>query len=772
MRKIIALLLVPLTLAPALAQETAPKSRQVAEAIRLSRDAKRALQELIQSMHQLSRELEKNDPQTARAIATAATKAEEAFIADDMDKVVRLLQSGLVAPADATQAQVVARLRQVLETLRSGGDDLLARLIELEKMAQMIEVLKSLIRQQRMLERQSRAIAFGDQIDAELSAAQKRAEGYVTAQRSLLATASQLKIDPVAQQLTAGEEPLRDLAKRAQGLAKSAADPYPSPELMQTNTALCRSLATETITTRVNLRSLFNEAAIAKALSDAKAGDAATNVETLLNKMLDETNKAAKALQSDNLEEAQTAIAESNIHIRETLAALEKLLTQLPAAAPVLQLKRDQQTLLDNVEGFEPELERVAPAYEKQIEAAGSRNVRPGERSPAGVATQPAPQQPEPPVIAALRQLDLKTAQTEQERLLVAFGTNVTRVTAAVNDIAALRKNPNWSGQSLQQTEIGNAIGKLAAGNAQAAAATQAATQPSTQPAVYSLPTDQQAAMGRAADKCKDAAAKLADKKPADANAVQLEIIKSLEEVLAKVQSDFVGFAQIAEEELQIQVLAFLQRIILAQKRVNADTIAIYEKRTAENTYKRTELLALAAVANAQTAIPTEIDAMLAQMKVAKSAHAIVQFPPIVYLLLQLVRTDIDTVVSNLKGNDPGTKTQVLQKDLLERLEGAMKAMTAQSDTAERPPSWGQNAIGNPEKSRVDQIAELQMMMVLQGQINRRTTDLEASRKAANANPQNISKEQRELSRLQADVRNFIDGILLDEQALRERGRK
>jgi hypothetical protein len=275
--------------------------------------------------------------------------------------------------------------------------------------------------------------------------------------------------------------------------------------------------------------------------------------------------------------------------------------------------------------------------------------------------------------------------------------------------------------------------------------------------------------MNKAIDLCGSAAKSLGASNAAAANRDQRAVIAALELVLEKLQSDFEGFAQVAAGEFQQMVLAELERMIVIQKRCSLDTIDVSKKRDADGSFRRTEVLAMAALAKAEGDILPIMDHMLVLMATNKSAHSVVQFPPVVYLMLQMVRSDVQSVQRRLSENDPGDATRRVQKEIAERLEGIKAAMGSKGDSTTPPPQWGQNSLGAPESSKVDRIAEIQMMMVLQAQLNRRTQEFEFGKKSGKAKPDDIAREQRELSRLQADVRNFIERVIAEDQSAQDK---
>jgi len=191
--------------ARAAAEEAAPPAdapRSIAEAVGLEQAARSEWARLIQTMHQVARNLESSDPDAAHTIAAAAEKAQQAFIAEDMAKVIQFLEEGLIVPADAMQAEVIRKLKEVLEALRSGSLHLDERLQRLAEWKKHLAALENIVRRQRALEQQSRDVAFGKDLAGTLSDLARQVGDLARQERELAAETGKLpdgeKADGVA----------------------------------------------------------------------------------------------------------------------------------------------------------------------------------------------------------------------------------------------------------------------------------------------------------------------------------------------------------------------------------------------------------------------------------------------------------------------------------------------------------------------------------------------------------------------------------------------
>jgi hypothetical protein len=748
--------------APAPAPSRGPSTR-IGQAVRLQRGAKNRLLEIIQTMHQVSAQIEKTDPQTARALATAAQKAEEAFVADDMDKVIKLLDGGLDIPAHAAQTEVVRKLRQVLEALRGGIDDLNARILELQRLLQMMEAMRELLRRQRVLERQSRALAFGAETEASLAEAVRETQAAEEAQRDVLNRTRALVVDPIGRRLAQASLSLLAVRGRIEALVRSLGDKFPPPDAMAGFLTTSKSLSAETSTARVALRTLFNEGPVAQALAAAKATDASSAADAALGKAVDELGRAAKSLQADDLEKACVAAAEARAHVDDALSAMDRSGAALPAARPQFEIHHRQKALAERLDALESRVEAAAPTR------AVSDDAIPG---PAAALVRPNPNVPRPAAGAvplkpragdaaraaaeAIRRCDLDAAGEDQGRSLDALRRWSAHLGATARSIADLRKDPQYPRQQAEQQAIAAAIALLAAGavpGATAADSRPAATQP--------LPNEIQASVAQAARHAGTAADHLGQTKPAEANREQNEVIKLLEEAASKLQSYCESIAPGLVDELQDNWIATLERIVAAQKRCCADTIELWGKRLPDGTYRRPDQLAFATLARDQGWIVTGLDEMEKLMSTAMASHALVTWPPVVQMMMGLVREEVPRVQKRLAALDAGPPTQRTQRDILEWLDCMLKAMTPSNNNMTPPPRWGDNGFGDVDVGSTDITAEIQMLIALQRQINRHTEELDQQRAGGASLDPGSEAELRKLAGQEREVARMVRNLFL-----------
>jgi hypothetical protein len=750
-----------------------PKSIQRVKAIQ--QDAREQWLELLKSIDDVSSKLEKTDPQTARVLATAAQRAREAFIAEDMSKVIQLLDQGLMVPADTTQAMVVRRLRDVLEILRGASDDLETMLIKLEDLAGLIDALQVIIKQQKVLERQSKLIAFGGPVAEKLAVARKDALALGEAQKQLLDRTKGLVLDPVGLRLCAEGQGLNALMARQEALMKALADPFPSPDAMAANMVKAKGIANQAGTVRLGIRTTMNDKGVAEPIAAAGAAAEAAGCEAGVAKMIAELEKAAKALAEDNLDNARVAAAEAKLCLKEAGAAIQKTMGKLKGSSAMSEVIAAQEKLLGRFQALDAMADDLAPVddqeemHKKPREQGlvvrgffgGSPPARGGGDAPArGPTSQPGASDAEPvaevpAVLAALRGYDKPATMVEQERWMLLIDLVQQRFGAAMVEISSLRETPRYADQQRKQVEIADALSMIANGKVPGLA-------PGDKGGSNVLTTDVMATLGKASERGTAAAGFLGQEKAAPANVEQNEVLKLLAQALYMMDSLFQGFATLAEKDMADQFVAILQRLAINQKRVNADTIALWGKKLPDGTYRRAEQLGFVTTASAQGHILVELTLMETFMKKAMRAHAIVTFPPVVPLILGRVKDYAGMSKERLIALDGAEKTQKIQKQISDWLEGMYNAMMPQSDTLDTPPQWGENGFGNPTAGATDNVAMIRMLLMLQGEINDHTKELEAGRGAGKASGEYLKAEFGKMAALERQITLMIETMLYE----------
>ena len=741
-----------------------PPSRRVDKAILLQRDVRRRYMELIQTMQQVAAKLEQSDPETAAALSAAAQKAEAALIADDMEKVITLLRSGLIVPADSTQAKIIRRLRQVLEALYGADEDWEARVQRLERLRRQMEALKDIMRRQRSLERMSSALAFGAETIAQIDAADAKARAMRSGQHDLMLRTEKLTFKAGGQDLSAARRNLREFLRRLDALKEALADAFPLPDTVAANIASAQTLAGEAVTARIEVKTLVNRLAG----GTGAAPEAASAVECLA-KTAAELWKVAEALKKDRLADAQVAGAEAQSQLAAAVGVLDTAVVTLLGSGDAGRIVGAQQDLAGQAGALLGEVDKLAPpggAPEDAEDEEGPQVV--GRKHVVARQTylRKSSKGPESPVIAgmeaartALGGADKASAGFAQAQVLRALDGWIERLTLERSRIRAVRADPHYAEQAIGQEKLADEMQMLARGEVPGRKKTDDAEAPP------GLPGDLGVVVTDASKLARRAAEFLGRKEPAPANKLQREILALLEYTLEELKSEYEVTANVLLEELGQQVLSALERVLLQQQVASADTIALWKKRQPDGTYARAEQLRFRVVSRTQGKVLALMDEMRRVMSTAMSSHQVVLFPPTAYLILDMVAADVKVCEQRLTAEDGGPETQRIQKLNEERLAGLLKAMRPAIESLTTPPAWADNSWGTVEVSRVDRVAEVLMLLTLQAQINRRTEELEKMRAAGRTDGVDVPAELDKLAGQQVAVTGMLEGILANDLA-------
>lgn len=741
----------------------------VQQAISIQRHAKIRLQELIVAMHKVAADLEESDPETASVVAAAAQRAQQALIADEMEKVIALLRGGMVIPADATQAKVIFHLRQVLETLRGGADDLLARILLMKQMREMAARLKDIVRRQRVLERRSRVVAFGDKLLDGVGEAEKQVQAMVGLQADVQARTRQLSYNPVVQRLSVAHEAFRELLNNHEALVKQLVNPFPLPDEMVENMTMAKAARAETLKTRVAFKTLINSPPLSAEIGAArKEADAVVG---MLGKMADELEQAAAALRKDDLGEAQTAVGEAGVDLLEAIKFLGRMAVRIAGDPKAVEAMAAQEKLVELV-GRLPNVEEALLLAEEEPPAEGESDPVPpagGHARPAGEAATPLVMSLRTQMREAAEALGLgdKQAAVERQGLVVAsLKQTLQQIEEGRRVIADLRRAPDYPQQQKQQKRIAVDILRAAAPSPTSQPAGQPTSAPATQPSLEPppMPAAPSPLMGemilsviRAGGLAEKAARFLGDRNAPEANGVQNEVIRLLESIIDQLEAEVLGAAPVLLEELKGFAFGILERLAAIQKAVLADTIALWEKRKPDGTFERPYLLRFAALAKLERQIIVGLDEMERLEKEYEESETTMPILPGVFrFVLKLVRKDVPVVVDRLSKYDGGPRTQQMEKDILDRLQGILDAIQSSEAAPQPPHDSSQHVWASKFGTAVTRTDTIQMLIVLQREINRRTADLQKQMAAGAGSPAELGAAFAELREQQAEVKKTI----------------
>ena len=230
----------------------------------------------------------------------------------------------------------------------------------------------------------------------------------------------------------------------------------------------------------------------------------------------------------------------------------------------------------------------------------------------------------------------------------------------------------------------------------------------------------------------------------------QDEAIRKLAEARAQLEKIL---RQLRQEEQQI-ILASLEarfaKMLVMQLQIHVDTVALSKTPTNAWTVKHFGRARELSVEEATIA-----DEAAKALKLLKEEGSSVAFPQGV----EQVRDDMLTISTRLSGNEVGTFTQSVERDVIESLEEMVTALQneiekRQKQDENRRQQRGQRGQGEEEKQLVQDLAELKMLRSLQFRVNRRTKEIGLLVKGEQANNEKLLQDLSKLAHRQAEIQD------------------
>ena len=733
--------------AAAVAQSTvpAPPSGNVAEAIRLQQLVKKRYLELTRIMGEVSRRLEATDPKTAAAISAAAQRAEAAAIAGDMDKVIVLLQNGLIVPADVTQGKVILRLREVLNALR-GEDGLEWRLFILQELQEQMADLTLLIQRQQVLERQSRMLGFGEQMKKAFIEGRTRIEALAGRQEAILGRTRDLTPSPAAMEFTGVRQGMGGIIRQFDTARDELWNPTPPPDQLARNIVAIRRYHAQTVTLRTDLRTLFNSDTVLRAVESLPAGRRGQHVVDSVGKAADELDRSAKAMAANDLKEGLLSLSEAKALLRESLAALDETLQGFGDVQPAVRITADQKAMDDDITKAEPLMRELFPGGLAAIDDSPAGNERVTEWSDR-LTTRPSAWAAQSPVLLAL---DPAGTAARQEQSLTRLRDWVSRLEEGLGDIDRLKDDPRYPAQKKEQDGITTDLRSILDINKRRA---ETVENDAELTAIFSV---LRTAIENAADASGKAAGYLEKELPRDANPRQNDVIHFLTTVRDRVGPELkMDKNKYAMNE---QMLARIQRMIIKQRICLAQAKTVWDKRGKDGSFGRTESLLIEAIARDQGSLEDDFKMCWEIMNLAHNV-GFGLFPPEARMMLELARAEVQEIVKRLQKYDPGAQTQRMQEVVIERLKVIASLLSDSSIPS--PPELDRQFTYDSFVSRMNlhntRVQILALLAQMQNDINRRTTMIDNARRAGTASAA-MEQEVEQIRLLQEHVRVKLAG--------------
>jgi len=701
----------------------------VGEAISIQRAARKQWLELIQTMQQVAKDLEATEPEAARTLASAARKAQEALISDDMTKVIQFLQDGMVVPADATQAEVIRKLKAVLETLRGGDLRLKDRLERLRAWEGYLKSIDANLQRQRELEEHSQHVMTGDEEAQTLEALASQIHALAEQERQIKKNTEALEADPNVRKLVEAREAIRALARKQAALDKA------------TTSALALAaeaqglLGSEAGKAAEHLDLLAKDADLARAMKDAGVDPNAAEVAGRhTHGAAEEMQKTSAALAQGEATAAAQAAVDSHLHDAEQ--ALTDAIEKMSGAQQAGQLTDAQEDLrqkTDEVAAAVAKAEATPPDAPNTVAQAAEH---------MGQAAEHLQNQDKPQALdregKALEALEAEAARLEQKA-------------AALKEAAA---NPEYAEHQDQQEDLAKDSSELS----QQMAGTPPENSEEEPEAAPGQPSVQAASENQ-----EQAAGQLGQQNASAARDSQNQAIRNLEKARTELSEAINQEKEAAQQQALAEIEARLRKVLEEQKRLSAGTKDVHAKTKADGSFDRAEKVRLGDLANGEGKLAEETGAVV---QLLEEEGTTIVFPSI----LQEIREDLSKTQELLASEQPGPLTQGIQQEIEARLQDRIEAL--QEELADRREKNEDEDSGEGEgegqEPLVSILAELKMLRTLQSHINHRTVLLDETRRAGQASETVVEVQHKVL----ADRQNKVGKMTRDlAEILKNRSR-
>ena len=722
--------------ATALAADAAPATKAadpaakkadagVGEAISLERAARKQWLDLIQAMTQVAKELEKSEPDSARVIAGAAQKAQEALIGDDMAKVIQFLEDGMIVPADATQSDIIKKLKDVLETLRGGDMRLKDRLERIAAWKQFLKEIDKNLQQQKELEEHSRQVAFGEEQAKDLENLANEVKELAAKERDIAKATDGLAADPNLKKLIEAREAVRAVLRKQDALGKVTESAGAGQMALASEAQ--KALGTETGKVKDSLGELAKDAPLARAMEDASVKPNAAQVAAeSAGKAGGEMQRATAALDKAEAPAATTAQGTASAHLRDAEKALSDAIDKMGGKKPSGELAAKQTDLKKKADEVAAKVDKATGAQpsEKPNES--------GQPSPKNNVAKAAEHMGK--AAEYLKDQDQPSALDREKKAVDSLEAQAKDLQKKAGDVREAMKNPDHPGQKGKQDELAKQSKDLAS---------KMQGKPSDQP---SQPAPGQPSVQKASENQQQAAQNLGQQKPPEANKDQNEAEKNLEDAKKELADAIQKEQDAAQEQALAQVEVMLRKILESQKRLSTGTKDTQVKAKPDGKFERTESVRLADLADGEGKLAEDTQGVA---KLLDDEGTTVVFPTV----LRDVREDMARTQELLASLQPGALTQGIQKEIEDRLQEMIDALQKEmSDRRQKDQQKDKNQ-GKPQKQPlVPPIAELKMLRSLQVQINGRTVLLNQAGQASQASPEALKLQHKVLSDRQNTV--------------------
>ena len=696
----------------------APVKKKATELVEAARLTKEEFVKLIAKFDEVADIVEKAEPQTAKVLRDAASKARRALIADNMDEVMVQVQKGLMTMAARTSKEVRDALDEVLRILRQGALDLDKRLKRMEEWKKTMEDLEALLRKQKELERNSRPKAHGDELDKQMRAHAAALADIIAKQKALLAQAGKMGPGkPGVRKLADLRDEVRELIKNQEKI--HSATTSSSPAKLPLGAGTQKKLGGEAKKTQGKLDAAAKDPKLSASLSKAGADPkAVASAAAKVGQAASEMGQASKSMAGSKASQA----SKSQQNALHDLKAAEKALTDAIAKAsektPPGQMAKGQKDLADQTGKLGEKVQKTADKAGMEskagnlAKAAGEMSKasdKLGEQNPKGASE------------------NMKNALKELEDKQHKLADLQRRMQQKAKD--PIQKQAKPQGDLAKKTDQ----------KAQDMKPSDASQQP--QPGQQSVAS---------ASKSMGKASKSAGKGQAgQTNQQQQDAIDQLEKAKQDLQEAIAREQEMIQAEALAKIDQMLRKILESQQNITLSTEKTHARRKGK-TYARTDQAQLRELSQGEGRLVEDVTRIL-QMLAKEGTTAV--FPEV----LGEVKKDMSHVQKQLAKLEAGPLTQAVEHDIERSLKDMLEALRKEQGRRrkKKKSGGGKGGGGGGKQPLVPPVAELRMLKILQVQILGRTALLSKQVAKKKSPPDQIKQQHKTLSERQGKVKTM-----------------
>lgn len=764
---VIWMLLLAGALAPASAQQAEPEGMDSEVTAMNQRRLREDFEQLVGQMIDVAELLEPTKPDVAATIRQAVRMAQEAFIAQDMNRVIEQIERGLLASADDTQGQVLTELREMLEVIRRGTIEPDERWELIEQWREQLEQLERLIEREQQLERQSRLDSRGEQMSERLAALAQQLRELVEQEQQIRDESSELGAPASAVEQLAGLRGRLDALRNRQQELTEATENMTIAQL-PAGRELQQQINQQLGQIEAELAEMTGQDGIAaEAIEQAGQGAAVERATESLSLASQEMSGAAEALGASNKTAAGDRQDQAGHDLSDAIEALDEAIAGISADTEAGALVGRQEEIRRQTDALDEQVRQAVSEAEDMLGDQGGQPGQEGQQGQSGQAGQEGPQgqsgqggQEGQQGQQGQSGQQGQQGQSNLQRASQAMGEASQRLQQQNRDQALAAEDEALSElqEQLEQVEeLGRQIDEQTARSDQAdqqnrqedlAGQTGQLGEQMSQPNSQGSSTPGSQSVGQASESMGEAAESLGQQDSEQANEQQNQALEELQVAREQLERAIAEQERLAQADALARVEALLREVLRSQEEVNDATGEVYTQRVGDR-YNRPEQLRLVELANRQGRNADEIDRVVGMIR-EEGTTAV--FPTI----LERVGQDMRNVQQLLSEQQAGAVTQGAQEQIVQMLRELIDALQQERNRRQQQQqSGGGGGGGGGGGPLVPFTAELKMLRVLQQQVYDRTRQLDME----SDDPQADREQLRRQHELLSDRQEYIEGL-------------